>query len=184
MKSSIDSKKKHGLKRFILVISACLAVLMAGSSVNAASCIDLADIPLDALEQAAPGLIMFVLDDSGSMDWTTMTRPGSGESEGTFDGMEYVFHNPGDDVYGTREHIEDFDTHRMMWMSQWSGYNGMYYNPETEYTPWPTLSNADVNNPRSNPMNATNTLDMTDTWHEWVDFGTIVDNSDASGWST
>ncbi len=183
MKSSINSKKKHGLKRFILVIGACLAMLMAGSSVNAASCIDLADIPLDALEQAAPGLIMFVLDDSGSMDWSTMTRPGSGESEGTFDGMEYVFHNPGDDVYGTREHIEDFDTHRMMWMSQWSGYNGMYYNPETEYTPWPTLGNADVNNPRSNPMVAANTLDMTATWQDWSTLGVVVDNADATGFT-
>ena len=181
MKTSINSKKKHGLKRFILVISACLAVLTAGSSVNAASCIDLADIPLDALEQAAPGLIMFVLDDSGSMDWSTMTPPTSGEDQGTFDGMEYVFHNPGDDVYGTREHIEDFDTHRNMWMSQWSGYNGMYYNPDTEYTPWPTLSNVNVDNPPSHPMNAGNTLDMTALWHEWADDGIVVDNSDATG---
>ena len=178
MKTSINSKKKHGLKRFILVISACLAVLMAGSSVNAASCIDLADIPLDALEQAAPGLIMFVLDDSGSMDWSTMTPPTSGESSGTFDGMEYVFHNPGDDVYGTREHIEDFDTHRMMWMSQWSGYNGMYYNPGTEYTPWPTLSNVNVDNPPSHPMSAANTLDMTALWHQWNSVGVVVDNDD------
>ena len=182
MKSSIViSKNKHGLKRFILVIVACLAVLMAGSSAYAAPCIDLADIPLDALEQAAPGLIMFVLDDSGSMDWSTMTPPGSGESEGTFDGMEYVFHNPGDDVYGSREHIEDYDTHRMMWMSQWSGYNGMYYNPGTEYTPWPTQSNADVDNPRSHPMNAGITFDMTALWQEWDGVGTIVDDSDASG---
>ena len=64
MKASIiNSKEKHGLKRFILVISACVVMLAAVSGVNAASCIDLADIPLDAMEQAAPGLIMFVLDD-------------------------------------------------------------------------------------------------------------------------
>ena len=95
MKTSINSKKKHGLKRFILVISACLAMLMAGSSVNAASCIDLADIPLDALEQAAPGLIMFVLDDSGSMDWSFMTPPGApGESSGLFNGLLLCFFQP------------------------------------------------------------------------------------------
>ncbi len=179
--SIINSKKKHGLKRFILVMGACLAMLMAGSSVNAASCIDLADIPLDALEQAAPGLIMFVLDDSGSMDWSFMTPPGSpGESDGLFKGYYYVFSNPGDDVYNA-PNLEDSAADRMIWISQWSGYNGMYYNPDTEYTPWPTFGNADVDNPRSSPTTAGNTLDMTDTWHEWVDFGTIVDNSDATG---
>ncbi|MBR9985149.1 MAG: hypothetical protein KFF68_04505, partial [Desulfosarcina sp.] len=178
--STISSKKKHGLKRFILVIGACLAVLMAGSSVNAASCIDLADIPLDALEQAAPGLIMFVLDDSGSMDWSFMTPPGSpGESDGLFKGYYYVFSNPGDDVYNA-PNLEDNAADRMMWMSQWSGYNGMYYDPGTEYTPWPTFGNADIDDPRSHPMNAGSTLDMTETdlWHDWNSVGVVVDNAD------
>ena len=185
MKRSIfKSKKKHGLKRFILVISACLAMLVAGSSVHAASCIDLADIPLDALEQAAPGLIMFVLDDSGSMDWSFMTPPGApGESSGLFMGYYYVFSNPGDDVYNA-PNLEDSTADRMRWMSQWSGYNGMYYNPVTEYTPWPTFANADVDNPRSSPTNAVNTLDMTEMnlWHEWNSVGVVVDNSDAGYW--
>jgi type IV pilus assembly protein PilY1 len=183
MKSSIIiSKKKHGMKRFILVIVACLAILAAGSSVNAAPCIDLADIPLDALEQAAPGLIMFVLDDSGSMDWSFMTPPGApGESSGLFKGYYYVFSNAGDDVYNA-PNLEDNTADRMMWMSQWSGYNGMYYNPDTEYTPWPTFGNADIDNPRSAPTTAGNTLDMTLLWHEWaLDDGLIVDNSDATG---
>ena len=183
---SFNSKKKHGLKRFILVIGACLAMLMAGSSVNAASCIDLADIPLDALEQAAPGLIMFVLDDSGSMDWSFMTPPGApGESSGLFMGYYYVFSNPGDDVYNA-PNLEDSAADRMRWMSQWSGYNGMYYNPVTEYTPWPTFGNADVDNPRSSPTNAGNTLDMTEMnlWHEWDSVGVVVDNNDAGFAST
>ncbi len=182
MKSSkMNSKKKHGLKGFILVIGACLAVLAAGSGVNAASCIDLADIPLDALEQAAPGLIMFVLDDSGSMDWSFMTPPGSpGESDGLFKGYYYVFSNPGDDVYNA-PNLEDNAADRMIWMSQWSGYNGMYYNPGTEYTPWPTFGNADVDYPRSSPTTVGNTLDMTETnlWHQWGTVGVVVDNNDA-----
>ena len=181
MKSSkMNSKKKHGLKGFILVIGACLAVLAAGSGVNAASCIDLADIPLDALEQAAPGLIMFVLDDSGSMDWSFMTPPGSpGESDGLFKGYYYVFSNPGDDVYNA-PNLEDNAADRMIWMSQWSGYNGMYYNPGTEYTPWPTFGNADIDYPRSSPTTVGNTLNMTETnlWHQWGTVGVVVDNDD------
>ncbi|MGD9307728.1 MAG: PilC/PilY family type IV pilus protein [Desulfosarcina sp.] len=149
---------------------------MAGDRAQAAPCIDLSDIPLDALEQEAPGMIMFVLDDSGSMDWEVMTPPTAGEG-GLFDGMEYIFSDPGDDVYDWRENIEDFDTHRMMWMSQWSGYNGMYYNPDTDYTPWPTLANADVDNPRSHPMTAGNTLDMT---AEWEELGIVVDDVNAT----
>ena len=179
MKSSTSTPNQHGLKRLILYTVAIAILLTSAGSAYAASCIDLADIPLDAMEQAAPGMIMFVLDDSGSMDWSTMTPPQSGEDQGTFDGMEYVFSNPGDDVYGGREHIEDFDTHKMMWMSQWSGYNGMYYNPDTDYTPWPTLSDVDVDDPPSHPMNAGNTLDMTTLWHEWDTVGVVVDDSDA-----
>ena len=55
MKSSINIWKKHGLKRFILVMGACLAILTAGTSVNAASCIDLSDIPLDIGLEAGEG---------------------------------------------------------------------------------------------------------------------------------
>ena len=61
MKSSTTIRKTHGLRMLILVMGTCLAILTAGTSVNAASCIDLSDIPLDALEQAAPGLVFLAL---------------------------------------------------------------------------------------------------------------------------
>ena len=107
MKSSINPQVARKLKWYVVAFCLCLAMLLADDRVQAAPCIDLSDIPLDALEQEAPGMIMFVLDDSGSMDWEIMTPPTSGEG-GLFDGMEYVFSDPGDDVYGWRENIEDF----------------------------------------------------------------------------
>jgi len=168
------------VKRMVLT-AVVLLTLLAGSFPANGACPDIADIPLDTMEQKAPGMIMFIVDDSGSMDWSIMCPPGQ-ESGGVFNGNYYIFKDPGDDAYGSRDNLEDIISERMMWMSQWAGYNGMYYDPETEYTPWPTQPDADIDNPRSNPMNSTYTLDMTALWHEWdEDAGNVVDNADASG---
>jgi type IV pilus assembly protein PilY1 len=178
MKPSIKIRgRKYAWSMIMLAVGACLT-LLAGDyrAADAASCIDLADVPLESVEKPAPGMIMFVLDDSGSMDWSMMCPPP--ESNGVFNGNYYIFENPGDDLYGY-DNLEDIAGERMMWMSQWSGYNGMYYDPETEYTPWPTLANADPDNPRSYPTNATHTLDMTAMWHEWDSVGVVIDNTDA-----
>ncbi len=129
-------------------------------------CVDIEDAPLaHALDAAAP-LIMFVLDDSGSMDWTIMTR----ESDGLFDDERYVFDDPGDHN-GSR--ILDTEQ-RKRWTSQWRSYNRMYYDPNVTYEPWPRWSllnctdgygaglnvNADPDSPRSNPVNSGNTFNL------------------------
>ena len=75
MKSPIIFGKRHALKMLMLALVAGLAILAGSYRVHAASCMDLSDVPLDSLEQAAPGMIMFVLDDSGSMDWSMMCPP-------------------------------------------------------------------------------------------------------------
>jgi type IV pilus assembly protein PilY1 len=169
-------------KILVMVMGICLVMMALNYHTASASGLNLADIPLDSLEQAAPGMIMFVMDDSGSMDWSIMCPP-SQEGDGVFNGRYYIFPNPGDNEYSYSS-LEESSTVRMQWMSQWAGYNGMYYDPTTEYTPWPTLSNADVDNPKSNPM-LSYTLDMTATWHTWDDeYGVIVDNSDASGFAS
>jgi hypothetical protein len=193
MKFSHILKNRRALTLLVLMLGAGSLLLSAGTRAKA-SCMDIADIPLDTMTQSAPGMIMFVIDDSGSMDWSVMVDPSS-ESDGLFDHFEYIFHNPGDDLYGSREHIEDYATHRMMWMSQWVGYNGLYYDPETEYTPWPRHPDADVDNPLSDPVGRSGvlgynssksvyTLDMTQKWHVWgADLGVVVDNSDATGFT-
>ena len=168
----IDYKnKKCALRRVTFSVALLVAILAVGYPVAGAGP-DISDIPLDTMEQTAPGMIMFVIDDSNSMDWSIMCSPDD-ETDGLFNGKHYIFKNPGDDIYSDyNDNLEDEAEARMMWMSQWAGYNGMYYDPDTIYTPWPTKSDADPNTPRSDPMNDSHTLDMTLMWHEWEGEGT------------
>ena len=137
-----------------------------------AECSDLSSVPLSAVKRAAPPNIMFVLDDSGSMDWEFLTD----DYYGKFQGYEYVFDNPGDNVFAGDILNEK---HRKKWKSQWSGYNKLYYDPGVDYEPWPTLSDADPDTPRSHPMNGTPTFALNDTYYVF-DFGIIVDNLDGA----
>ncbi|MFO7839195.1 MAG: hypothetical protein R6X08_06830, partial [Desulfosalsimonadaceae bacterium] len=52
---------------------------------------NLAEIPLDTQEQPAPGNLMFLLDDSGSMDWSMMMDDEHGDNSGLYHGYGYVF---------------------------------------------------------------------------------------------
>jgi len=118
--------------------------------------VDISNLPLDTQVTAAPANIMFVLDDSGSMDWTFMTP----EPNGTFSGYAYVFNNPRDNLYnGVLP-----NSRRNQWKSQWAGYNHMYYDPNVTYVPWATLTNADPVNPRSHPHTATPTFNLDTTY--------------------
>ncbi|MEE8306963.1 MAG: PKD domain-containing protein, partial [Gammaproteobacteria bacterium] len=129
--------------------------------------VDLADSPLDVSLQSAAPNIMFVIDDSGSMDWEFMTPDGD-------DGLMWV---GGDDYYylydsndninqtsiwpvlgGGNNNTED----RKIWKSQWSGYNVMYYSPTYQYDPWVGEPDADTNTPKAHPMQtgATPNLDL------------------------
>jgi len=126
----------------------------------AAPAIDIADYPLELASKAAPPVVMVVLDDSSSMDLEFITP----ENDGTFEGNGYIFPaNPGDNVIKTPSTYMT-EEERKSWKSQWHGYNALYYNPKTTYTPWPApdglgfLPDADTARPRSNPMNPSPTL--------------------------
>jgi len=118
--------------------------------------VDISEIPLDAQTKAAPASIMFVLDNSGSMDWEMMTV----ESDGLFSGARYVFNNPGDNLYSGILTAAQ----RMMWKSQWLEHNKMYYNPMVTYTPWPSLPDANTTAPRSHPYIAANYFNISTTY--------------------
>jgi Tfp pilus tip-associated adhesin PilY1 len=134
-------------------------------------CADLSDIPLDTKFRAAPANIMFVLDDSGSMDWEFMTDENDGLFWAGSSRHYYLFDNPGDNVYyGT---TLSRGTDRKTWKTQWAGYNKLYYNPQVEYVPWPTLSNADPDFPRSHPKIIGNTLNM-DGSFDTIDTGAVI----------
>ncbi len=147
--------------------------------------LQISDEPMETQVQSGSANIMFVLDNSGSMDWEFMTDAADGKFEGD---IEYLFDDPGDNNYSTYNSNGTIltGTGRGKWKSQWSGYNKIFYNPETVYLPWPQtdsnqLTDADISNPRSNPANATPTFDLTAEYYSIEGFAeaVVVDNSDA-----
>jgi hypothetical protein len=123
---------------------------------------------------------MFVIDDSGSMDWEFLTT----ENDGLFRPhgriFRYVFDDAGDNEYS--DVLSRGET-RKMWQSQWHGYNMLYYNPAIEYSPWPMLGNADPDYPQSHPMNANPTFSLEDSYDtvrtEASGSEVLVDNEDS-----
>jgi Tfp pilus tip-associated adhesin PilY1 len=153
---------------------------------------NLSPVPMETQVQSAPPNIMFVLDNSGSMDWSMM----SPETEGKFHSELYLWPMSDNDSGGSLSGDE-----KLEWKSQWSGYNKVYYNPMTTYKPWPkwnTLSiteddssgnnpvyNADLKNPRSNPIFRAPTLNLHDVYYSGITSDSnlatvIVDNEDGA----
>lgn len=96
------------------------------------TCSQPSDVPVQAARKPAPPLIMFLLDDSGSMDWEFMTS----ESSQLFSNRYYVYsYDYRQRAYGNDHHLSE--SQRRMWLSQYAGYNKIFFNPETEYNPWP-----------------------------------------------
>ncbi len=158
-------------RRMVLWVSLVAATAVFAPSVWAT--VDISQIPLDAQNKAAPANIMFVLDDSGSMDWEMMTV----EADGLFSGSAYIYRLT--------------PAQRLMWKSQWFEHNKMYYDPSATYTPWPMLATnpwqngvlgADPDSPRSHPYVAGNTFNLSHTYVQFFSVpgaDIIVDNEDA-----
>ena len=139
------------------VFAAVIAVLLLWP-VKGAHAIDISDNPMETQVQSAAANIMFVLDNSGSMDWEFMTSSTDGKFEGN---IEYLFDDPGDNNYPAWDGNGTILTgaNRGKWKSQWSGYNKVFYDPSMVYLPWPQTSSyafidADISTPMSNPVNA------------------------------
>ncbi|MFT7470806.1 MAG: type IV pilus assembly protein PilY1 [Kiritimatiellia bacterium] len=147
--------------------------LMAATTTVQAAELALSRNPLFLGTSISPN-IFFMLDDSGSMDWETLTprynyfenywRDYSlspitsglftGDSGGSGCGDNrtyyYVFDNS-DDVYGGCN-LEDYPGAELRdWRVRSSDMNIMYYNPAATYQPWPGFSNASFNAVRSHP---------------------------------
>ncbi len=94
------------------------------------TCVVPDNIPANASRKPAPPLIMFLLDDSGSMDWEFMTSA----DDQLFKSKYYVYNYHGDSrAYGNYPCAQP----KEMWMSQWSGENRIFFNPDVVYDPWP-----------------------------------------------
>jgi len=101
-------------------------------------CDPISDTPLSVTVGGSPAIIMFLLDDSGSMEWSVMCA----EDEGRFNGIA--------------EYTENYA--RPRWNSQYHGYNRIYYDPNTVYEPWAksasnTFSDATFTSVRKHPLN-------------------------------
>jgi type IV pilus assembly protein PilY1 len=152
--------------------------IVASFDVPAAECVDLATVPMGSLIHAAPANIMFVFDDSGSMDNEFVIKTPGGEGE--FKKREIIFHKPGsydndyligDPALTDPDYNQDL---RMYWKSQWSVYTNMYYDPAIAYEPWPTLAAADPDTPRINPMTSS-TRSLSEVYVTFDNGGTPLD---------
>ena len=148
----MTNNKSFFLKINVLV---CL-VFIPGFFLSAGhvAAIQISDRPLNTQVNAASTTVMFLLDDSGSMRYEFVTN----ESDGKFNGYRYV--------YGTSGDVARKDA----WKATWVGYNKLFYNPNTDYTPWASNGNgglfpaAHKNTPLSNPMIISGTFTLSDTF--------------------
>lgn len=138
---------------FICSIIIFIFVMAYSENVLASCVVDISDVPMETKVQAAPANIMFVIDNSGSMDWEFMTTETDGKYNNKFylyPDSAYVSYN-NDRVYSS--YYELSSSERTQWKSQWSSYNRIFYNPNEIYSPWPTMADADTSQPWSNPNN-------------------------------
>lgn len=152
---------KSNLKPKLLFSTVYLACLLSTAS---ALGIEISDIPMFTRVLPPPANIMFVLDDSGSMNFDILVRGGH---DGSFPnpatasdqrGFCYLFDDPGDNLYKSTSQPDWYagTEGRKYWKTQWYAVNVMYYNPHVSYGPWPSIgravfTDADKDNPRSHP---------------------------------
>jgi len=165
-----------------------LAFGMSTCAQDDSECLDISDAPLITQSESVPPNIMFVLDDSTSMDYEVMTS----EDGGTFNQYRYVFDDLGDNKIPPDVPFAVLSgDERRLWRSQWHGYNRLYYNPAITYEPWLMVTevytgisdpNADPNNPPSHINSPSVTADLSTAYHQIADtaMNTIADDQDAS----
>jgi type IV pilus assembly protein PilY1 len=95
------------------------------------TCVTPSDVPANTAKKPAPPLIMFLLDDSGSMDWEFMTSEYYQLYENRY--FVYAYHQNSRAYADTRLDAGQ----RREYLSQFAGYNRIYFNPTTNYDPWP-----------------------------------------------
>ena len=176
MRLTTNASRGHSLRvRLASAAAAGFALILIAASAPA---VDLADTPMFTRILPPPANLMFVLDDSGSMNFEILV---TGQYDGSFPdpnkspaalaidphGFCYVFDDVGDNVYKPSSQPDWYAgaEGRKFWRIQWSGANVMYYNPAVTYSPWPgygsvSFGNADPNTPRSHPVNGNDTLDL------------------------
>ncbi len=129
------SRKRRIARAVSATFAACLVLQPASAAVS------IANVPLLTGTAVAPN-IMFVLDDSGSMQWEAM--PDSIRSNTKGQPPAYVFPLPdngnGTNLYGASIYFEDVpnfsegNPENLRWRS--SSNNTIFYDPAITYQPW------------------------------------------------
>lgn len=148
----------NGLK--YTAVSALLACMAIGPATSFAAPGTLADTPLFLTNPVEPN-ILFLVDDSGSMDWGLMTKQDSGIVSGDC-GFNYYYTHPtvdNDDVWvvPTEKGLQDVGVaapYGGVWRAWNRDYNRIYYDPSLTYTPWPGENAAGVLYVDANPLAA------------------------------
>lgn len=135
------------------IVSVLLCGLLAPVCARA---IEIADTPLEIHINEPPPALMFILDDSGSMDSEFMIP----EPNGRLGDRYYLFPDQAyfpevDHAFGTGNAL-DADQRRI-WRTRWCGYNRLYFDPAKAYLPWPATTahpfgDADLQRPLSDPF--------------------------------
>ncbi len=179
---------KKYIKTIIRYITAGMLLIpltMAYTSVQARPG-TLANIPLFLSTGVDPNVV-FLSDDSGSMDWGLMTD----ETDGIIylSGLPYWYATPAPDndwfyVAASEDYmlsIGEAPPVLGVWRARFSGYNRIYYNPEITYEPWKGVDNTGAtyaNSPPAaallNPYNpAAGTVDLTTVTSYSTDYPTV-----------
>ncbi len=131
--------RKHGMRLAVAAMVGTLGLL--GPHTASAAPGTLADTPLFLSNSVEPN-VLFMLDDSGSMDWGLMTR----EDDGLMRiGCTYYYAHPSADNRST--YVVPTEAamaaqgmappYGGVWRAWNASYNRLYYNPRITYEPWP-----------------------------------------------
>jgi type IV pilus assembly protein PilY1 len=175
---------KSPIKQITIQLLITLLLSFLPISAHTACLSGISDLPLETSLNPAPANIMFILDNSGSMDWEFMTS----EKDGLYQNKYYLYPdsayiNGNDRVYADGNELDDIQ--KREWQSQWHGYNKLFYNSNLKYEPWPQMSQAGISQPWSNPNNnrtGDSKFNMAGEYFSLPAQCSIVDNKD-SGFS-
>ncbi len=151
---------RTAIRRHITVFGVLGLAFLPGMQQALAAPGTLSQVPLYVGPTVEPN-IMFVSDDSGSMDWSVITP----ESEGLFHlgGLPYYYTHPAPGniyhwVVASEEHLQN--VHGVppqtsgVWRAWTHHYNTAYYNPGKTYEPWIGFDKNGVRFNNANPVAA------------------------------
>ena len=120
------------------LMPAALSMLATLMALPVQAVVDIPKIPLQSTNPVPPN-IMFILDDSGSMQWEAMPD--------ALVATEYLFPRPlllyGGDTYGNN--VLEFDDNYLVAVRRRSpDVNAIFYNPAVDYLPWATYTGAEM----------------------------------------